>query len=1490
LIDRLGVSSGCVRPRPSSQVKKGAPKSRENKTINKDSGAEKTPNKNKTASAERQIGNEARDEDRATTSTINDDDREQSARTNKAKRQQLDEGPELGSAVGSTLDPSPPIFPPHTPPLYTMETSKSEVPRKAARAEGANIADARAAAQAAAATARAEEEQSRRKNAQATAALARRKAEEQAAQAAAAAARAEEESRKAEERAAEVAAAKGRADEERKEREHAQAAEAAARQQAQLERQARLEREAEVAAATAARQQAEFRAQTAEDNMRAASAAREAAEQMVAQMAAEVARAQTAQQAHEDARRLAERRQREAAAEAKRCASEARKAKEAAEMRAQMAEGELRAASAAKEAAEGAVGEARAAQQAHDTARRVAEQRQWEAQEEAKRYAAVARKAAEDTERCVSESRKTAADEPRDASTPKQRRTVLTDLLPAIPRGSRRQTRVDDEAPPKRTRSEARRNAPHTAVTTPIARRESEIAQTPPQGEVAATTFAARAPLRQAASVADEWIDTAPLAQLAPGGKTRLFFDGGARDVGGERRVAHGVWLSDVAYWATALRNGTAQTAEVAGSVKAMQLARRLIKRGVLHVEILGDSHNTISVLETGAVAVLCTPGRSAIHASWSEADVAKRALEADAMQAGATVAFRWVPRAANQKADEVATATLEARAANLAVTPQVDEATLLKIAGQPREEDLEAILSALVAAGGVRCFRSLPPALSVAWKAVVTKVAVWGQLALLLAPAVLLQKRGAPLHVRLPLLATKPGELESFFAAAKMDGFGVGLETVTQQTQEDKNKLVEKLAAFAPGRAVKILRGGARADLNDPKVVEAVAEKIGAGMAPPSEMQQVPPTLGVNFCVPGELVKTAAGMAKAASPGPDGWTRELFVTSWTASAAEVWVMLANRAVHGTLPLEWRALMCAASVAAWPKEPGSPKLRVIGCTSFILKLCWRLAVARHLRRVKPQQFQCGVLGAGLFSAVRWAQSEIAAGRDVEIADVADAFYKLDRVKAGAILIDMGSPLAHLFKWVYDGPLVAWCGNRPLPVNRGLLPGCGGAAVVFCCVVQVPKDSPTYVDDLAYQPHRRAEIVTGYAAQGFELAKFRLAGKSHATRFLGAYIGNSDVAAKLFADDVQEQLQHMRAIVAHEGISLQAKFVMCESVLAVLDFRFAATEPHIVRDTGARVDEALFTLLCAFAGVDPARATAPTRSLLASPFMGAGWGHYGSKAATLFDMASVPATWPPNLIAEKQPVWKMKREMHEALRASEVKAWGVYAKERVDATQSWFRIRRTAKHFQLDDDEFRNMFQNMVRIPTDRSAENCPKEGWETQFDHGQCCRCAAWSWTPRHELVLGACRRSAVTHGCQASVNFYDLYGVQRGRATTTDEEKKNPDLIFFRSHVDKCPLVVDFTICHPLPSDRQDKTEARATAKSSKYADWKGDCAEVVPLVLTSLATLPDRSLAVLQTIEKEAAVRRGFAYDASARMKIALVKWDLFRKLSRRSAGDTV
>jgi hypothetical protein len=58
--------------------------------------------------------------------------------------------------------------------------------------------------------------------------------------------------------------------------------------------------------------------------------------------------------------------------------------------------------------------------------------------------------------------------------------------------------------------------------------------------------------------------------------------------------------------------------------------------------------------------------------------------------------------------------------------------------------------------------------------------------------------------------------------------------------------------------------------------------------------------------------------------------------------------------------------------------------------------------------------------------------------------------------------------------------------------------------------------------------------------------------------------------------------------------------------------------------------------------------------------------------------------------------------------------------------------------------------------------------------------------------------------------------------------------------------------------------------------------------VVLTTVATIPDSTWKVLQTIEAECGVKRGFAQDAAARMKTALVQFDHFRMNARRRGAD--
>jgi hypothetical protein len=441
------------------------------------------------------------------------------------------------------------------------------------------------------------------------------------------------------------------------------------------------------------------------------------------------------------------------------------------------------------------------------------------------------------------------------------------------------------------------------------------------------------------------------------------------------------------------------------------------------------------------------------------------------------------------------------------------------------------------------------------------------------------------------------------------------------------------------------------------------------------------------------------------------------------------------------------------------------------------------------------------------------------------------------------------------------------------------------------VVRVPAGGPAYVDDVAVLPANRAAAAEGYAAQGFELVKWRRVGTGAAERYLGAFVGDPALAQKLLEADVADKIAQARTISSYEGVSLQARFCMVETLVSALAFRFAACAPQISAAPAAAADDALYDiLLSAFAGVSPADAPPHARHLATSPFLGAGWGRFAALAPRLFEAASVCAAWPPTGFPEGRGFREIRAEADDDHRATDADRFGLYAADRADATMPWFRIRRTGKHFELTNAEFQNAMRNTLRLPSGRAAEVCNFKGagWRNDVDHLNCCRCGAWSWAPRHELVLGACRRAAAAHGCQATTNFPEIYGVRRGRWQDEGAEAKVPDLIFFRQHVDKPPLVVDFTVCHPLPGEKIRVTNARAAAKKAKYADWKNATAEVEPIVLTSLATIPKESFAVLSLLEKDAAVRRGFAQDAAARMKIAIVKWDWFRAETRRRGTD--
>jgi hypothetical protein len=136
--------------------------------------------------------------------------------------------------------------------------------------------------------------------------------------------------------------------------------------------------------------------------------------------------------------------------------------------------------------------------------------------------------------------------------------------------------------------------------------------------------------------------------------------------------------------------------------------------------------------------------------------------------------------------------------------------------------------------------------------------------------------------------------------------------------------------------------------------------------------------------------------------------------------------------------------------------------------------------------------------------------------------------------------------------------------------------------------------------------------------------------------------------------------------------------------------------------------------------------------------------------------------------------------------------------------------------------------------------------------------------------VIGAFRAVATRHGIIASDNFFGTLGASH--------KDKHPDLIVYRPQADKKPLVIDFSVVHQYPSCDSNRARKMFTAKCWKYRDWHKQAVDFTAFVATTAAIIPKPAADVLDGLSP-LATQRGFAREASNRIKIALVRYEITR-----------
>jgi hypothetical protein len=103
------------------------------------------------------------------------------------------------------------------------------------------------------------------------------------------------------------------------------------------------------------------------------------------------------------------------------------------------------------------------------------------------------------------------------------------------------------------------------------------------------------------------------------------------------------------------------------------------------------------------------------------------------------------------------------------------------------------------------------------------------------------------------------------------------------------------------------------------------------------------------------QIIKATADVPRGRAPGPDSWTRELLLTSFTKQTMPLWELAVNGLARCDLHPTILQMFRASRLAAWRKKgstsaPGAaPGARVIGMTSHVTKVAWKIVLAQHLR-------------------------------------------------------------------------------------------------------------------------------------------------------------------------------------------------------------------------------------------------------------------------------------------------------------------------------------------------------------------------------------------------------------------------------------------------------------------------------------------------------------------------------------------------------------
>ena len=1069
-----------------------------------------------------------------------------------------------------------------------------------------------------------------------------------------------------------------------------------------------------------------------------------------------------------------------------------------------------------------------------------------------------------------------------------------------------RRARADDEEAAgdatARTRSrQPQRTTRATREATPAAPRAPTPAATP------AMTTRRRAPTPPAAAPPGV-VPVAHTPAAEPARVLTVKFDGGHRP--DPQATAAAAFISPTTYEKARLQgNSTSYRAEVCAAGLAHALAARAIAAQPAdfdEVHLVGDNQGVVTTAALGedVMRVKTVPGRSPNPKEWGHTLEAVQKLDAAIRDTNRaiTVKYRWVPRRFNVEPDEICNAAMDNREPDfsnlrvLPLPPNVDVPTAARISDIAKWA-LETTPDTI---------RSIPQTLKPLWHQALSHVASWTDpnvrnAAMLLAPRVLLQ-RTHDLRAQLVRYATSSHAVEeAFWVAANRQETPPGDDAPVAPAQAqplDTNwKIVERTAAQAPKKAIAMLHG--RAPTIDPASAEgraAIERKmpLPAHGAPatslPTELDDVGRPKWVSIET---LVHVCAKrLARLSAPGPDGWTRELFLSSVCKGTATAIAVLMNAILSGEMQMAHDPTR-AARAAMWRKSENG--VRLVGLTSCISKIAWRAALIQHLRRA-PEAHNHSMKANGLFRVIRALES----ARELYFADVKDAYFTVDRQAVLTELIRLKSPMAWLFARIYGhsngptAPALVAPGLRHVLAD-GLLPGCGGAAIGFAMALDLRlKDTAacpdvyTFADDAsAANAGAMKKIIDKLGADN--LAKFKaihptkttikVAGVefpcTKATRVLGAFIGEQTTATELFREHIGTKLQELDKIVSEKELSIQARWHMLSSAILGITWAFAASKPAITLPCAPEVDKRVAAAVTRLLPPDavPSRKSGELNTLPTASG-GLGLPCYEHQAEAMYRMAtlSLSARDENDPLPTVTPYQIRKGIEEAALARAKTTIQPIYMQAMSDTSRPWFATQHINRHGTISNEAFSlalaHATDHRVAYPTcDRRTDD-----GESDYDHSQRCPvCAGPSRHPRHEVIVTEILQTCRNFGIIASTNFFSL-GIG----------KKRPDIIVYRGKSQKVPLLIDVTVTHQPFENNRDRPNQRTKVKQHKYKEFRHvdetSTTDFWPFVMTARGTITINTLKLISSLSAEA-VRGGFATELISRVKASLINFEVTR-----------